>query len=792
MKSPINSVTKRLAAVSLPFGAAFLFLCLLLPASAQNSIYHATVLSNNPAAFYEMQEAPGAGTAIDSSSSGLFSGGIQYDIGFNGTNDYPVLGVPGIDTNAYLFHAYSDSNAETHVSDIDVSYSPTLDPQGPFTAECWARPTSDANNYDAVMGSVSGSYPQHGWVIYQTPGTPGFWALDCQNAGVFSVPASAVKNQWTHLVAVYDGTNFTFYVNGVSGGAAAGTGFLASTADFYIGGEPIAANGSFEGYITEVAIYTNALTAAQILNDYKVGTNSFSTNAEPPQVLEDAGAVNTDPASITVNAGAPATFDPISIGSTPLAYQWYSNNVAVAGATSSLLSFTATGSANNSTYYVIVTNNFGSTTSQVATLTVISQLLINSAPMSITRNVGSYAAFHVTASGTAPLAYKWSVSTDGGTTFNPIAGATSETLWLSNVQLAQNNNEYSVLVTGPGVSSNVAPATLTVQTRPVSVPLTGYGAIIAADKPVAFWQLNEPNGSSTALDAVGSFNGTYTFAVTNSVTDTSSILFGQTGGVPDDTNTAVGLVGATPGIGSGSGGTIQIPWAPELNPDIPWSVETWVQPTSLGNNGGDYRLVLSSAYNEGLGAGPVSGWYIYQQPNGTFAFVPQPANAFISVGSIAAGNWYHLVVTDDGANFNFYINGVLGTAPFPATSANFIANGDGINADGTVELGGLGEAMFAIGQRSDGAFNTFQGNVEDTAVYNYALTPQQIQNHFANAVTLTIAPSGKNAILNWPAGTGTLQKSSNVNGPYSNVGGATPPYTNAASGSATFYRLLRQ
>jgi hypothetical protein len=787
MKSSKKSVTREIAAAPFAFGAALLFLCLLCPANAQD--YHATILSNNPAAFYEMQEAPGASTAIDSSGHG-FNGGIDYDIGYNGTNDYPVLGLPGIDTNAYLFHVYSDIDAQTHVSDIDVSYSPTLNPQGPFTAECWARPTSDANNYDAVMGSVSGSYPQSGWVIYQTPGTPGYWALDCQNAGVFSVPASAVKNQWTHLVAVYDGTNFTFYINGVSGGAVSGAGFQAASAeDFYIGGQPIAANGSFEGYITEVAIYTNALTAAQILNDYKVGTNSFSTNAEPPQVLEDAGAVSTDPASITVNAGATATFDPIVVGSTPLAYQWYTNGVAEGGATGSLLSFTATGANNGSTFYVVVTNSFGSTTSQVATLTVYSSIIINSAPMPITRDVGSYAAFHVTASGTAPIAYKWSVSTDSGSTFNPIAGATNETLWLSNVQLSQSGNEYSVLVTGPGVSSNVAPATLTVQPRPVNVALSGYGAIVAADKPVAFWELNEPAGSSTAVDAVGSFSGAYTPAVTNTVVDSSTILFGLPGGVPDDTNTAVGLASTTPGTGSGLGGTIQVPWAPELNPDTPWSVETWVQPTSLGANGGDYRLVLSSAYNEGLGAGPVGGWYIYQQPSDTFAFVPQPLNAFVTAGSIAAGNWYHLVVTDDGTNFNFYINGVLAIAPYPASG--FVANGDGINADGTAEIGGLGNAMFAIGQRSDGAFNTFQGNVEDTAVYNYALTPKQIQNHFLNAVTLTITPSGHNVILNWPLGTGTLQKSANLNGPYANVSSAVPPYTNAVS-STSFYRLLRQ
>ena len=780
--------------------AAAIVLSCICAARAQTYNYDATVLSNKPAAYLEMQESPGASTAVDSSGNGN-NGAIDYDVGYEGTNDYPLLGLPGIDTNAYYFHSYSDSNFETHVSQVDVGYSPVLNPQGPFSVEFWARPTGDANanpNYYVVpVGSVSGSYPQPGWRFYQTPGsggTPGSWAFVLQSAGAFLQTSQVVKNQWTHLVGVYDGTNAIFYVNGVETASSAASGYVAcQNEDLYIGNCPPAAWNPFEGYLTQVAIYTNALTPAQILNDYIVGTNSFATNGEPAQVLEDAGATNTDPASVAVNRGATATFDPIVIGSTPLFYQWYTNGVAEGGATSSTLSVTANGSNNGSTYYVIVTNNYGSSTSQVATLTVNSVVIINSGPMPITRFVGSYAAFHVTASGTAPLTYQWSVSTDGGTTFNPIPGATQETLWLSNVQLSQSGNEYSVLVTGPTSSSNVPPATLTVQARPITVPLTGYGALVAADKPVAFWQLNEPSGSSTAVDAVGSFDGTYTFAVTNSIPDTSSILFGVTGGVPDDTNTAVDLVCPTPASPTFAfGGTIQIPWAPELNPDIPWSLETWVQPTSSGVNGGDYRVVLSSAYNEGLGAGPASGWYIYQQPNNTFAFVPQPANAFVTAGSIAVGNWYHLVVTDDGTNFNFYINGVLATAPFPATSANFIANGDGINPDGTVELGGLGGAMFAIGVRSDAQWDTFEGNVEDTAVYNYALTPQQIKAHFLNAVSLTITQSGKNVIINWPAGTGTLQQSANVAGPYANVVGATPPYTTSISGAHMFYRLLRQ
>ncbi|HUA64594.1 MAG TPA: LamG domain-containing protein [Alphaproteobacteria bacterium] len=503
MKSSIQPAITRFAASALSFSPALLILCAALSAGAQSYNYDATILSNQPAVYYELQELPGAGSAIDSSSNGN-NATIDYDLGYSGTNDYPVLGVPGVFTNAYLFNTYTDVDYEMHVSDVD-GYCPN--PQGPFSVEFWARATSDAGNYLVPVGAVSGSYPQPGWDFYQTPGAPGYWVFNVPSAGAFIETSQVVKNQWTHLVGVYDGTNLIFYVDGVATATAAGTGFKAGTGDMFIGDCPPSGWGGFAGYISQVAFYTNALTAAQVLNDYIVGTNSFATNGEPAEVLADDGSVATDPPSAAVDGGSTATFDPIVVGSTPLSYQWYSNEVAVAGATNSLLSFTASSSANDSTYYVIVTNNFGSSTSQVATLTVYSALIINSAPMSISRYVGSYAAFHVTASGTSPIAYQWSVSTDGGSTFTPIPGANSETLWLSNVQLSQNGNQYSVLVTGPGVSSTPAAATLSVSARPVNVPLTGYGAVVAADHPVGFWQLNEPSGSSTAIDAVGSFDG---------------------------------------------------------------------------------------------------------------------------------------------------------------------------------------------------------------------------------------------------------------------------------------------
>jgi len=76
------------------------------------------------------------------------------------------------------------------------------------------------------------------------------------------------------------------------------------------------------------------------------------------------------------------------------------------------------------------------------------------------------------------------------------------------------------------------------------------------------------------------------------------------------------------------------------------------------------------------------------------------------------------------------------------------------------------------------------------AVYNYALSPQQIRNHYLFTTVLNIAKVGNNVVLTWPAG--TLQAASAVTGTYTNVPGASSPYTNSVSGTPKFYRVQLQ
>src|SRR5262249_16729125 len=124
--------------------------------------------------------------------------------------------------------------------------------------------------------------------------------------------------------------------------------------------------------------------------------------------------------------------------------------------------------------------------------------------------------------------------------------------------------------------------------------------------PVGYWRLDEPNDSTTAVDAIGSFDGAYD----NSKGD---VTFGVPTGVPHETDTAVGL-SDTNTTGSGTGGVIRIPYAFELNPFGPWSVEAWVRPDSNDTHG-NFRTVLSSVYNFNFSTA-VYGWSIYQHPNG--------------------------------------------------------------------------------------------------------------------------------------------------------------------------------
>ena len=72
----------------------------------------------------------------------------------------------------------------------------------------------------------------------------------------------------------------------------------------------------------------------------------------------------------TVVAGSNAVLTIASAGEGPLSYQWYFKATPLAGATNATLTLSNAQPAQAGNYFIIVSNSFGSVTSQVATLTV--------------------------------------------------------------------------------------------------------------------------------------------------------------------------------------------------------------------------------------------------------------------------------------------------------------------------------------------------------------------------------------------------------------------------------------
>ena len=121
---------------------------------------------------------------------------------------------------------------------------------------------------------------------------------------------------------------------------------------------------------------TNTIAAAQTTNagSYTVVVTNVAgsiTSAVATLVVNIAPEIAMDPQSESVSAGSPASFWVAATGTAPLSYQWRKDGTNIVGATGATNAIATAQSAAAGSYSVVVTNVAGSTTSAVATLTVV-------------------------------------------------------------------------------------------------------------------------------------------------------------------------------------------------------------------------------------------------------------------------------------------------------------------------------------------------------------------------------------------------------------------------------------
>jgi hypothetical protein len=372
-------------------------------------------------------------------------------------------------------------------------------------------------------------------------------------------------------------------------------------------------------------------------------------------------------------------------------------------------------------------------------------------PQTTIRFAADPVAISVAAGGSNPLSYQWKFN---GT--NVIAGATNSNYFLGAVQF-NNAGTYSCTISNSQGVTNSDSATLTVLTTPT----ISYAQIVIADNPIAYWRLNETNGT-IAHDSWGGHDGQYTNAI-----------LGVSGYNTNDPDFAV-AVGVLNGTDSYVGNIQGIDFSTFAN-NATFSIEAWV-------NGGT-QIAGAGIVTYGYG----SGGEQFNLDTGSggahaFRFSVRDANNFAhnANGNIAPNStWQHVVgVCDESHGVMYlYVNGVQ----------NAVTNiSNGIQ---------MGTSPISIGSRQPDFRSTytanFTGSIDEVAIYNHALSAAQVQNHFIAGtnpvVRLYVQKSGPNAILLWS--TGILQAASAVNGTYADVPGATSPYIVSPATTRQFYRV---
>jgi O-glycosyl hydrolase len=401
--------------------------------------------------------------------------------------------------------------------------------------------------------------------------------------------------------------------------------------------------------------------------------------------------------------------------------------------------------------------------------TVLSQIPVPTTN-SMTLFSGETPTFSVLAAGSPPLYYEWllngaAVQATTNASFTPTAA-----------QLVNVTNIVCVVSNSAGAATNT-PWTTAI----VSAPAAAYPRAVLALNPIGYWRLNETpdndsgNNGAVCHDYVGGNNGVY-----------SNVVLAQSGYSqlvePAETSTLFGSVLTT---NSAASRINCQDFALYAGYNAEFSITAWI-------NG--------AGYTQKLNAGIACKGYNYGEeldldegaPGNCLRFAVRDAagtaySASSTINAQTNAGWHHLVGVCDEVNSNLllYVDGVLaGSAVIPAKS--------GITNSSTVPL--------SIGARAASATSgynqQFAGWINDVALFNHALTANQVQTLYQSGaslppVSLTLTNlDGVHLQCNWNYG--TLQCATNLDGPFQDLTNMVQPCAITISNAPQLFYRVRQ
>lgn len=208
---------------------------------------------------------------------------------------------------------------------------------------------------------------------------------------------------------------------------------------------------------------------ASLTTDGKLTVNGGTLNGTPNgDVTYKVTGVSLNKDSLTLDVGASdtltATITPDK--STNKNVTWSSDNENVVTVENGKVTAVGTGSAT-----ITVTTEDGGKTATCSVTVNAPATTITTQPSNVTVTEGETATFSVAATGSGTLTYQWQQSTDNGSTWTDISGATSSSYTTQAATTDMNGYQYRCKVTGTGGEATSNAATLTVTAA--TVPVTG-------------------------------------------------------------------------------------------------------------------------------------------------------------------------------------------------------------------------------------------------------------------------------------------------------------------------------
>jgi len=240
--------------------------------AAAGSAYAAAVLADSPLAYYRFEDLDTVGVnkkAAD--SSGNLNDGTYSTV----SGCEAALMADGVD-GSYALHLQGDAACSIVTNDISAGNDM------PFTIEAWVR-------VDNAVGNVIGTPPDGGAGAWLN-GASSLFVANSGYAFAADVDDLIFTSSWvptvtgsttlasaglTHVAVTYDGTStLKLWANGQSvqtGTANVGSNLLSGNMTIGAVGGGGGWLAPFHGVVDELALYSHALTQAELANHYNAG-----------------------------------------------------------------------------------------------------------------------------------------------------------------------------------------------------------------------------------------------------------------------------------------------------------------------------------------------------------------------------------------------------------------------------------------------------------------------------------------------------------------------------------------